>query len=309
MLEVETFFALTAAVTAIVLLARHWGMPYPILLVLGGLILGFLPGLPNVELRSEVVFLIFLPPLIFVDSLNTSWRDFRRNLRPILLLAIGLVVFTSVTVAWVAHALLPGLPWAAAFMLGAVVAPTDAVATSAIAERLNLPRRLVVILQGESLVNDATAIVVYRIALSVALGGAFSLGQAAGSFALVSLGGIAVGLVAGWGIARIRRLLPEDPPIENTVSLLSPLAAYLPAEWLHVSGVLSVMACGIYLGAARPAHRFLANAADGRRYVADGDVFAQWSAVSSGRFAITEHCNGDAARLSLRAADSDRRAD
>ena len=252
MTQIETLFALTAAVTAIVLLAKRWNKPYPILLVLGGLLVGFIPGLPQTELRSEVVFLVFLPPLLFVDSLNLSWRDFRRNLRPILLLAIGLVVFTSVTVAGVAHALLPGLPWAAAFMLGAVVAPTDAVATSAIAERLHLPRRIVTILQGESLVNDATAIVVYRIALGVALGGSFSLGQAAGSFALVSLGGIAVGLAAGWVIARIRRLLPQDPPLENTVSLLCPLAAYLPGEWLHVSGVLSVMACGIYLGRQGP---------------------------------------------------------
>ena len=250
--EVEILFLLLAIVTALVLLSRRLAIPYPIPLVLGGLLIGFVPGVPPVKFDSEVIFLLFLPPLLYVTSLNTSWRDFKRNLRPILLLAIGLVLITAFAVAAAAHALLPGLPWSAAFVLGAVVAPTDAVATEAIAERMRLPGRVTSILQGESLVNDATAIVLFRIALAIVLGETFSMGKAAGSFFMVSAGGIAVGLAIGWVVGWLRTVLPQDPPVENTVSLLSPLAAYLPAEWLHVSGVLSVVACGIYLGRRGP---------------------------------------------------------
>lgn len=237
---------------ALVLLSRRLGQPFPIVLVLGGLLLGFAPGLGGVTLRAEDVFLIFLPPLLFVSAYTTSWRDFVENIKPILRLAVGLVLVTAGAVALVAHARIPGLTWPAAFVLGAIVAPTDPVATEAVAERLTLPRRVLIILQGESLVNDATAIVVYRIALAVALGGAFSLGGAAGSFALVSAGGVSVGLAVGWLIGKLRRALPDDAPVENTVSFLTPLLAYLPAERLHVSGVLAVVACGIYLGRLDP---------------------------------------------------------
>lgn len=240
------------AMVALMLLSRRLGQPFPIVLVLGGLLLGFIPGLRWIELRSEDVFLIFLPPLLFVAAFTTSWRDFKESLQPILRLAIGLVLVTAGVVALVAHALIPGLTWPTAFMLGAIVAPTDPVATEAIAERLTLPRSVLVILQGESLVNDATAIVIYRIALGVALGGTLSPGGALGSFALVSAGGISVGLTVGWLVGRLRHSLPEDAPVENTVSLLTPLVAYLPAESLHVSGVLSVVACGIYLGRQDP---------------------------------------------------------
>lgn len=250
--EVELLFMLLVAVTVLVLIARRLDQPYPILLVLGGLLLGFVPGIPRIDMHSEVVFLVFLPPLLFADAHNTSWRDFRHDAVPILRLAIILVLVTASVVAVVAHALIPGLPWAAAFVLGAVVAPTDPVATEAIAERLHLPRRTVTILKGESLVNDASAIVIYRIALAVALGGAFSLGTAIGNFFLVSLGGVAVGLAVGWVMGRVQKYLPQDPAVETTVSLLTPLAAYLPAENLHVSGVLAVVACGIYLGRLNP---------------------------------------------------------
>ncbi len=237
---------------ALVLLSRRLGQALPIVLVVGGLLLGFLPGLRGIELRAEDVFLIFLPPLLFVAAYTTSWRDFKENLGPILRLAVGLVLATAGAVALVAHARIPGLTWPAAFVLGAIVAPTDPVATEAIAERLALPRRVLVILQGESLVNDATAIVVYRIALGVALGGTFSVGGAARSFALVSAGGIAVGLTVAWLVGRLQRTLQADAPVENAISLLTPLLAYLPAERLHVSGVLSVVACGIYLGRLDP---------------------------------------------------------
>ena len=237
---------------ALVLLARRLRQPFPIVLVVGGLLLSFLPVLRRVEMRSEDVFLIFLPPLLFVSAFTTSWRDFKENLRAILRLAVGLVLVTAGVVALVAHALIPGLSWPAAFVLGAIVAPTDPVATEAIAERLTIPRRILVILQGESLVNDASAIVIFRIALAVALGGTLSLGGALGSFVLVSAGGIAVGLAVAWLVGKLRSYLPDDAPVENTVSLLTPLLAYLPAEHLQVSGVLSVVACGIYLGRQDP---------------------------------------------------------
>jgi monovalent cation/hydrogen antiporter len=252
MLSVEALVVLTAVMVALVLLARRLQQPFPIVLVIGGLLLGFVPDVSPVHLRSEDVFLIFLPPLLFMSAFTTSWRDFTENLRPILRLAVGLVLVTAGGVALVAHALIPGLSWPAAFVLGAIVAPTDPVATEAIAERLPLPRRILVILQGESLVNDATAIVIFRIALGVALGGTFSVGGALGSFLLVSVGGLAVGLAVAWGVAQVRHHLPEDASVENTVSLLAPLLAYLPAEHLHVSGILAVFACGIYLGRQDP---------------------------------------------------------
>lgn len=248
MRDVETLVLLTAAMVGLVLLSRRLGKPFPIVLVLGGLLLGFVPGIRRIELRSEDVFLIFLPPLLFMAAFTTSWRDFKDNLLPILRLAVGLVLVTAGGVALVSHALIPGLSWPAAFVLGAIVAPTDSVATEAIAERLMLPRRIMVILQGESLVNDATAIVIFRAALGVALGGTLSTGGALQSFFLVSTGGVAIGLSVAWLVGKLRHYLPDDAPVENTVSLLTPLLAYLPAESLHVSGVLAVVTCGIYLG-------------------------------------------------------------
>lgn len=248
---VETFVLLAAAMIGLVLLSRRLVQPFPIVLVVGGLLLGFAPNL-HVELRSEDVFLLFLPPLLFIAAYTTGWRDFQESLGAILRLAVGLVLATAGAVALVAHARIPELSWPAAFVLGAIVAPTDPVATEAVAERLTLPRRVTVVLSGESLVNDATAIVIFRIALGISLGETFSPLGAAGSLALVSAGGVAVGLAVGWLVARLRRFLPDDAPVENAVSLLTPLLAYLPAERLHVSGVLSVVACGIYLGRLDP---------------------------------------------------------
>ena len=252
MREVETVVLLLIAVTVLVIIARRLGQPYPVVLVFGGLALGFIPGLPPVALPPELVLLVFLPPLLYAESLSTSLRDFFRNLRSILLLATGLVIATSTAVAVAAHALLPGIPWPAAFVLGAVVAPTDAVATAAIAARLRLPPRILNLLSGESLVNDATALVAYRLALGVVLGGVFSLGRAALDFAWVSLGGIGLGLAVGWVVGQIRLRLDHDPPVENTVSLLTPFVSYLPAETLHVSGVLAVVSTGLYLGRLGP---------------------------------------------------------
>ena len=237
---------LLIVVAALAILAQKVALPYPVLLVIGGLALGFVPGLPAVKLEPDMVFLFLLPPLLYPAALFTSWRDFRANLSPILLLAIGLVLLTTVLVAVVAH-VLTGLPWATAFILGAIVSPTDAVAATAIANRLRLPRRVVTILDGESLVNDATALVAYRFAIAAMMSGSFSLSEASGRFFLVALGGTAIGLAVGWLASQLQRRL-DDPPVQITISLLTPFAAYIPAERLHVSGILAVVTAGLFLG-------------------------------------------------------------
>ena len=268
--EIEAILVLLVAVAALATLAGRIKIPYPILLVIGGVFLGsvqqFVPGLPRVELDPEVVFLLFLPPLLYVSALFTSWRDFRANLRPISLLAVGLVLMTTCTVAAVAH-WAAGFPWAAGFALGAIVSPTDAIAATAIAQRLGVPRRIVTVLEGESLVNDATGIVAYRIAVAAVVTGTFSLWEAGLQFVVGAAGGISGGLAVGWAVLWARRHVSEDPSVQNTISLLTPFAAYLLAEelppylWhellhlpgdLHFSGVLAVVATGLYLGRRGP---------------------------------------------------------
>lgn len=267
MSEIEIILVLLAAVAALATLARRIRVPYPILLVIGGLVLAFVPGLPPVELEPEVVFVLFLPPLLFSAAYLTSWRDFRANLRPITLLAVGLVLVTTVAVAAVAY-LVVGLSWPAAFVLGAIVSPTDAIAATAIAQSLGVPRRIVTILEGESLVNDAAAIVAYRIAAGVAAGAVvFSLSEASFQFALGAVGGVAAGLAVGWLTVWAFKVL-DDTPVEIVVSLLSPFAAYLLAEegphliWHELlgfpgepffSGVLAAVAAGLYVGRMSPA--------------------------------------------------------
>src|SRR5215217_768667 len=247
-------------------LATRLGVPYPILLVLGGSALGFVPGLPSVELDPELVFLLFLPPLLYVSAIFTSWRDFRANIRPISLLAIGLVLITTFVVGAVVHTVI-GLPWAAAFVLGAIVSPTDAIAATAVAQRLGVPRRIVTILEGESFVNDATGIVAYRIAVAAVVTGAFSVWEAGLQFMIGATGGIVVGLAVGWFVIWARRHVSEEPSVQNIISLLTPFVAYLLAEepsryvWHELldlpgefafSGVLSVVAAGLYLGRRGP---------------------------------------------------------
>jgi len=182
--QAEIICTLLIAVAALAMLAKKVALPYPVLLVIGGLALGFVPGLPAVKLEPDMVFLFLLPPLLYPAALFTSWRDFRANLSPILLLAIGLVLLTTVFVAVVAHAL-TGLPWATAFILGAIISPTDAVAATAITDRLRVPRRIVTVLDGESLVNDATALVAYRFAIAAMMSGRFSFSEASVRFVLV----------------------------------------------------------------------------------------------------------------------------
>lgn len=245
--NISVILILLLAVAALAVVARRFGQPYPIMLVLGGLLLGFVPRLPRIELAPDLVFLIFLPPLLYSDAWTTSWRDFRADLRNISVLSIGLVIATTVIVAIVAHAMIPGFPWAVAFVLGAVVSPTDAVASSAIAQRVRLPRRVITIVDGESLVNDATGLVTLRFAVAAVVTGAFSLAQAGLEFVVVCVGGIAIGLAVGWLMTKLESLL-DDTPVEITFSFLAPFAAYIPAEALGVSGVLAVVAAGLYAG-------------------------------------------------------------
>src|SRR6266850_3944446 len=240
---IEIFVGLLLTVAVLALVARKLTIPYPILFVIGGLVLGLIPRLPKVRLDPALVFLFFLPPLLFPAALFTSWRDFRLNLRPISLLAIGLVLFTTVAVAWLAHYFM-GLPLAAGFVLGAIISPPDAIAASAIAERLKVPRRIVTILEGESLVNDATALVAYRFAVIAVATGSFSVARAGGQFLIVGIGGILLGSVVGWLAEQFHKRV-DDAPIEITVSLLTPFAAYLPAERLGVSGSLSGGTAGL----------------------------------------------------------------
>lgn len=248
---IETVVLLLAAVALLTVVARRVGVPYPIFMVLGGLALGFVPGLPRVELEPEIVLLLFLPPILFSAAYLSSPRELWRNVRPIGLLAFGLVLTTTLAVAGVMSALVPGIPFAAAVALGAIVSPPDAIAATAIAQRLGLPRRLVTILEGESLVNDATALVTYRFAVSAALTGSFSLEEASLSVVGVALGGVAIGLAVGWLVARLLAWL-EDPPVEVLITLIAPFAAYLPAEILGVSGVLAAVSGGLLLGWRAP---------------------------------------------------------
>ena len=243
---------LLVVVVALAIIAPRLHIPYTILLVLGGLLLGFVPGLPRFTLDPDVVFLLLLPPLLYSSAWQTSWRDFHANLRPISLLALGLVLLTTIVVAVVVHVLIPDLPWAVAFVLGAIVSPTDAVAATAIAQRLGIPQRIVTILEGESLVNDATGLVAYRFAVAAVVTGVFSLGEASLQFVVVSVGGIALGLVAGWSLSYVHRWL-DNPPLEITVTLVTPFAVYLLGEEaLHVSGVLATVTTGLYLAWRAP---------------------------------------------------------
>jgi Na+/H+ antiporter len=249
--QLELLLAVFLLVAGLTVVAGRIDIPYPILMTLGGLLLGLVPDLPRLDLAPELVFLLILPPILFGAAFFTSPRELWRNARPIGLLAIGLVLVTTVAVAVVVHALVPDMGWAPAFALGAIVSPPDAVAATAIAQRLGLPPRLVTILEGESLVNDATALTAFRLAVAAAGFGTFSLVEAAGTFVFVSVGGVVIGLVVGWIVVQIEARL-NDPPVEVLVSLLAPVAAWLPAEGIHVSGVLAVVTAGIVLGRAAP---------------------------------------------------------
>jgi len=243
--ELQLLLLLVSA-AALLLLSQPLRIPYPILLVLGGLLLGFGPGVPTVVMPPDVVLVGILPPLLYSSAFNTGLRDLRQNLRTISMLAIGLVAATMVSVAVVAHYAVH-LSWAPAFVLGAVVSPTDPLAASAIARRLGVPRRPVAVIEGESLVNDGTALVLFKFAIAAVVTGSFSLAHATASLVWTVVGGIAVGLVIGHVIRLVRRRL-DNPPLEVTIAFLTGYFTYLPASALGVSGVLAVVTAGVYMG-------------------------------------------------------------
>jgi Na+/H+ antiporter len=243
----ELVLGLLIAVAALVTVARGLGIAYPILLVIGGLLVGLVPGVPRVHVDPDLIFLLVLPPLLYIAAYFTPVRSLRANVGTISSLAVGLVIASAVAVAAVARAFLPDLPWSIAFALGAIVAPPDAIAATAISARLAVPRQIVTILEGESLLNDATALTIYGMALVVAAGGAFAPSTAVIMFAGAMLGGAIIGIVVGWIVAHIRARL-DDTPVEMTISLLTPYAAFLPAERLGASGVIATVAAGLYLG-------------------------------------------------------------
>jgi len=244
---IELVLGLLVVAVGLGYVARRVGVAYPILLLLGGVVIGFLPGLPPIQLEPDLVFLLLLPPILFGAGFSTPIRDFKANLRPIALLAVGLVLFTTVVVGVVTQALIPQIPAAAAFALGAIVAPPDAVAATAIFRRLGVPRRVVTILEGESLINDASALIAYRFAVVAAMTGVFSLTEAGISFVAVALGGVLVGVAVGFVLTEGWRRT-SDPTLEIMVSLLAPFAAYLPAEALGASGVLAAVVAGLIAG-------------------------------------------------------------
>jgi CPA1 family monovalent cation:H+ antiporter len=243
--ELQLLLLLITAL-ALLLLADPLHIPYPILLVVGGLALGFAPGVPTVTLPPDAVIIGILPPLLYSASFNTGLRDLKRNIRAISLLAIGLVTLTMVAVAVAAHYVI-GLSWAGGFVLGAVVSPTDPIAATSIAHRLGVPRRATAIVEGESLVNDGTALVLFRFAAAAVVAGSFSLVHAAGDFIWTVLGGIAVGLLIG-RVIRFIRFRVDNPPLEVTIAFLTGYIAFLPAAALGVSGVLAVVTAGVYMG-------------------------------------------------------------
>ena len=243
----ELLLVLVAASVALAYAAERLHVPLAVALVFGGIALAFVPGIGTVELDPELVLALFLPPLLQVSAYHTDWPAFRSNLRPILSLALGAVFFTAAAVAIVAKLLVPDLPWGAASTLGAIVAPPDAVAAAAVLKQVKLPKRIVTVLEGESLIHDASSLVLYRFAVAATLAGTFSLGEGVFQFFAAAIGGTLAGWVVGraamWIFARL-----EDTLLDITVSLLAGFLAYFLAEQMHVSGVLAAVACGLVLG-------------------------------------------------------------
>src|SRR5437773_2239781 len=248
--ETELILICLVAVALLAIVARKIHIPYPILLTIGGVVLAVIPGLPTIHLKPKLVFDLFLPPLLYPAAIFTSWRDFRANLRSILPMAIVLVLLTMTVTAYLFHQLV-GLPLAVGFVFGALISPPDAVAALAVTKHLRVPRKIIVILEGESLVNDATSFISFRFAVAAVLTGSFSLGQASVQFLLVAAGGIAVGLATGWLATQVQKRL-DDPPVQTMFSLLTPYVAYFSGEKLHVSGILAVVIVGIYYGWRAP---------------------------------------------------------
>lgn len=273
---VEALIGLTAACLVLALLARWLRLPYAVMLIFGGMVLAFIPGLPQIELDPQFALAFFLPPLLQASAYRTDWAEFRTNLRAILQLAVGAVLFTAFCVAVAARMLIPDLPWGAAIALGAIVAPPDAVAAAAVLQGLRVPRRIVAILEGESLINDASALVLYRFAVAAVGAGSFVFGEAGFTFAAVAAGGALVGWAFGramvWAIIRL-----GDTTLEMLLPFLGCFAAFLAAESVHVSGVIAVVMAGSVLGRAR--HQFSARTRSEARAIWDFIEFVLTSLV------------------------------
>src|SRR5215218_7996770 len=241
----QIFLILLAVLAGTALLARRANVAPAILLLLAGIALAFVPGMPTLELPPELVLLLVLPPLIYSASVAMSWREFKFNLRPIALLAVGCVIFTAAAVTAATHYLI-GLPWTVGFLLGAIVAPPDVVAPLAIARKLGMPRRILIVLEGEGLVNDATALILYRFATVAITTGMFSLPKATGTFAVIVVGELLFGVAVGWLSLRMRHRA-RDPQVEITLSLITPYLAFWIPHHFGGSGVIATVACGLYM--------------------------------------------------------------
>jgi Na+/H+ antiporter len=251
MTNVEVFVGLLIAAIPLVGLARRWHVPYPIVLVAGGLVLGFVPGLPPIALDPDLVLLIFLPPLLYWESITAPTDEMLSNAQAIWPLAVGLVIATTAGVAAIAHAIVPQMGWAAAFVLGAIVAPTDELAAVPIADRLGVPRHVVAIIEGESLLNDAASLVIYVMAVAAVVSGTFSWARAPLAFVTAAIGAFAIGLVVALlALAAWRQF--RDTPTQTVISVLVPFVAYVPAQALHVSGVLAVVTAGVFINRHTP---------------------------------------------------------
>ena len=255
MAGIELILLLLAVSAALRVVASRIGVPHPVLLAIGGLALAFVPRLPRVEIAPDVLFFIFVPPVLYWGARTLSLRDFRREIGAILRLALGMVLVSTVAVAVVAHALDPVFTWAAAFALGAIIAPPDSVAALTVTRSLHAPRAISNILEGEGLLNDATALVAYRIAVAAAVTGTFSIKEAAPEFVMAGVGGVAIGFSFGLISRSVGRLGMPTAVVANTFSLVTPFASYLAADMLGSSGVLAVVTTGIYMG--RQAPRFV----------------------------------------------------
>ncbi len=245
--QLIVFVFLLFCVSLLSVVADKIKISYPILLVLAGLVIWVIPGVPRLEMDPDIVFFIFLPPLLYSAAWQTSWNDFWKWRRAILLLAFGLVIFTSTVVAYVSVYFIPGFTLALGFLLGGIISPPDAVAATSVMQGLTVPKRLTTILEGESLINDASSLIIYRFALAAILTGAFSIGNASGQFLLVSFMGVAIGLAIANILYLVHRFLPTTPSVDTAITLISPYFCYLAAEYFHFSGVLSVVTAGLFL--------------------------------------------------------------
>lgn len=239
--------SLLTAVSLLSMLSEKLKVPYPIFLVLAGLVISFIPGIPIVTLHPDMVFLIFLPPLLYAAAWYTSWREFWAARRTISMMAFGLVVFTSTAVALVMKLLIPDFPLALGFLLGGIISPPDAVAATSVLQSVKVPKRVVTILEGESLINDASSLIVFRFALAATLTGQFTFTTAATDFFIVTGVGIFIGLVLGFVLFYIHKYLPTTASIDTSLTVISPYLMYIVAEHFHASGVMAVVSGGLFL--------------------------------------------------------------